>query len=141
MGALTDTDFRSGTLLLLDSPPIIYVLERHPDFASRFLPLFEAQKKGELTFAVTTVGIAEVLTGPLRAADETLARQYRAILESWQVVPLDCAIAESAARLRASLRLKLADAVQLASALAIGADALVTHDRDFSNVRSLRIIS
>ena len=61
--------------------------------------------------------------------------------QDWQVVPLDSAIAESAARLRASLRLKLADAVQLASALAIGADALVTHDRDFSNVRSLRIVS
>ena len=42
---------------------------------------------------------------------------------------------------RASLRLKLADAVQAASALAINAAALVTHDRDFSRVRSLRIIS
>lgn len=50
-------------------------------------------------------------------------------------------IAESAVRLRASLRLKLADAVQAASALAINADALVTYDRDFSRVRSLRVIS
>lgn len=141
MGAVTAGDFASGALLLLDSPPIIYVLEHHPSFASRFLPLFEAQKEGRLTFAVTTVSIAEVLTGPLRASDETLARRYRGVLESWQVVPLDGAIAESAARLRASLRLKLADAVQLASALAIGADALVTHDRDFSNVRGLRIVS
>jgi predicted nucleic acid-binding protein len=36
--------------------------------------------------------------------------------------------------------LKLADSVQAASALAIGADALVTHDRDFSAVRNLRIL-
>jgi predicted nucleic acid-binding protein len=35
----------------------------------------------------------------------------------------------------------LADAVQVASALAVDAAALVTHDRDFSRVRSLRIIS
>jgi predicted nucleic acid-binding protein len=68
-------------------------------------------------------------------------RRYRAILESWQPVTLDVGIAESAARLRASLRLKLADAVQVASALAIDAAALVTHDRDFSRVRALRIIS
>ena len=34
-----------------------------------------------------------------------------------------------------------ADAVQAASALAINAAALVTHDRDFSRVSSLRIIS
>ena len=36
-----------------------------------------------------------------------------------------------ATRLRAALKLKLADAVQAASTLAIGADTLVTHDRDF----------
>jgi predicted nucleic acid-binding protein len=41
---------------------------------------------------------------------------------------------------RSSLKLKLADAVQAASALAIGADALVTHDRDFSALRDLRVI-
>ncbi len=43
-------------------------------------------------------------------------------------------------RLRASLRLKLANAVQAASAIAINADALVTHDRNFSRVRALRVL-
>jgi predicted nucleic acid-binding protein len=87
------------------------------------------------------VTIAEVLTGPFAAGDEALARRYRSILESWQVIALDSAIAESAARLRGLLHLKLADAVQVASALAINADALVTHDRDFSRVSALRVIS
>ena len=72
--------------------------------------------------------------------DEVLAERYRSKLKSWYVVDLDSEIAESAARLRASLKLKLADSVQAASALAIGADALVTHDRDFSPVRNLRIL-
>jgi predicted nucleic acid-binding protein len=39
------------------------------------------------------------------------------------------------------LRLKLPDAVQAAGALAVNAAALVTHDRDFSKVKSLRVIS
>jgi predicted nucleic acid-binding protein len=43
--------------------------------------------------------------------------------------------------LRASQQLGLADAVQAASALAIDSAALVTHDRDFSRLRLLRIIS
>ncbi len=134
-------DLPEAALLLVDTPPIIYFLEGHPRLARRFRPLFEAHAAGRLRFAVTTITIAEVLTGPLGAADEALARRYRAILESWQPVVLDIDIAESAARLRASLRLKLADAVQAASALAINAAALVTHDRDFSRVRSLRVIS
>jgi predicted nucleic acid-binding protein len=89
---------------------------------------------------VTTITIAEVLTGPLRAGDEALARRYRAILDTWRVVPLDADVAETAARLRFTLGLKLPDAVQAASALAINAAALVTHDHDFDRLRSLRVI-
>lgn len=128
-------------LLLIDTAPIIYVLEEHPSLAARFAPLFDAHAAGRLRFAVTTVTIAEVLTGPLRLGEEGLARRYRAVLQSWQVVGLDLDIAESAARLRATSRLKLADALQAASALAINAVALVTHDQDFARVRGLNIIS
>src|SRR5216684_244607 len=135
MEPLDFADLPEDALLLIGSAPIIYFLEGHPKFGPRFKPLFEAHGTGHLRFAVTTITIAEVLTGPLHA------RRYRAILESWQPIALDVDIAESAARLRASLRLKLADAVQAASALAINAAALVTHDRDFSRVRSLRLIS
>jgi predicted nucleic acid-binding protein len=35
----------------------------------------------------------------------------------------------------------VSDAIELARALASNADALVTHDRDFSRLRSLRVIS
>ena len=141
MEPLAFDDLPEHALLLIDSAPIIYFLESHPTFGPRFKPLFEAHAAGRLRFAVTTITVAEVLTGPLQAADDALARRYRAILESSQPIELNVDIVESAARLRASLRLRLADAVQAASALAINAAALVTHDRDFSRVRSLRIIS
>src|SRR6266478_7955116 len=141
MEPLAFDDLPDQAVLLLDSAPIIYVLEGHARLGPRFRPLFAAHAAGHLRFAVTTVTIAEVLTGPLRAANEALARRYRAILESWQPVELNVDISESAARLRASLRLGLADAVQAASALAVNAAALVTHDRDFSRVQSLRVIS
>ena len=140
MEPLAFTDLPDQALLLLDSAPIIYVLEAHPKFGPRFEPIFEAHAAGRVRFAVTTVTIVEVLTGPLQTANEALARRYRAVLESWQPIELNVDIAESAARLRASLRLGLADAIQAASALAINAAALVTHDRDFSRVQSLRII-
>src|SRR5271169_1164383 len=140
MGPLDLQSLPDKALLLMDSPPIIYFLDGHPKLAPRFRPLFEAHAAGRLRFAVTTVAIAEVLTGPLKASDGALARRYRSILESWQPIALDVDIAEGAARLRASLGLKLADAVQAASALAINAAALVTHDHDFSRVQSLRVI-
>lgn len=139
MGALDFSGLPANALLLVDSAPIIYVLEDR-EFAGRFQPLLELQRTGAIRLAITTTAIVEVLTGPYAAGDETLARRYRTMFDSWQVVALDVPIAESAARLRAQFRLKLADAIQLASALAINADALVTHDRDFSRVKGLRII-
>lgn len=141
MEPLDLSDLPERALLLLDTAPIIYWLEDHSEFAPRFHPLFDAHRNGDLRFAVTAITLTEVLIGPLQSNDEALARRYRTILESWQVVELDTAIAESAARLRANLRLKLPAAVQAASALAVNADALVTHDRDFSRLKSMRIIS
>jgi predicted nucleic acid-binding protein len=53
---------------------------------------------------------------------------------------LSSAVASLAAQLRVQYRLKLPEAVQLASALQIGAAALVTHDRDFSAVQGLPVL-
>jgi len=117
------------------------MLEDHPDVTPRFRPVFAAHEAGRVRFAVTTIIVAEVVTGPLRAGDDALAQRYRAVFESWRPLPLDADIAERAARLRTALRLRLPDAIQAASALAINAAALVTHDRDFSHVRALRVIS
>jgi predicted nucleic acid-binding protein len=139
MGALDFFGLPKNALLLTDSAPIIYVLEER-EFAERFLPLFELHRAGEIRLAVTTTAIVEVLTGPYAMGDEVLVRRYRTMFASWQIVALDVPIAESAARFRADLRLKLSDAIQAASALAINADALVTHDRDFSRVKGLRVI-
>jgi len=121
-------------LLLVDTAPIIYVLERHPTFGPHYRPLFEAHAAGRLRFAVTTVTLVEVLTGSYKADNPELAMRYRFVLESWRMIPLDIDIAASAARLRADVGLKLPDAVQLAAAIAVNAFALVTHDRDFAAV-------
>ena len=134
-------DLPDGALLLMDSAPVIYVIEQHSTWRSHFRPVFEAQEAGRFRLAITTIAIMDILAGPLKGGDEALAQRYRAVIESWQRVDLDLDIAESAARLRASLGLKLPDAIQAASALKIHADALVTHDRDFSGLRSLRVIS
>jgi predicted nucleic acid-binding protein len=140
MESLDAAALPEGALVLVDSAPIIYTLEGHPKFAERFALLFQRHARGELDLAITPITMAEVLTGPLKAGEEALAKRYRAVLEAWRVVDFNCDIAEGAARLRAKYALKLPDAIQAASALAINADALVTHDRDFAKLRGLRIL-
>lgn len=119
---------------VIDSAPIIYVLEDHPVLASRFVPVFERAEAGHYELVITTVTLVEVLTGPLRAGDESMADDYREVLTSpaWRVVDLNPEIAHRAARIRARTRLRLPDAVQVATAVHTSSLGLVTHDRDFS---------
>ena len=129
-----------GATVLVDTAPWIYLLEDHDEFAPRFVGLFEAAERGQIQLALSTVTLAEGLTGPYKAGQTALAKRYETALSAYQVVPLAAAVASLAAQLRVQYRLKLPDAVQLASALDIGAAALVTHDRDFSAVQGLPVL-
>jgi predicted nucleic acid-binding protein len=129
-----------GATVMVDTAPFIYVLEAHAQFADQFLGLFEAAEKGDLTIALSTITLAEVLTGPFKAGQTALAKRYEKSLLHYTVIPVSTPIAALAAQLRVQYRLKLPDAIQLATALDIGATAFVTHDRDFSHVTGVEIL-
>ena len=119
----------------VDSAPIIYFLEDHPRFASRYAPFFQRAEAGDYQLVIATVTLAEVLTGPLRTGDEALAQQYRRALTTpptWRLIDLTASVAHRAARLRGKFKLRLPDAVQVATALETSSIALVTRDRDFT---------
>lgn len=130
-----------GSTVLVDTAPFIYLLDGNTPFADRFVGLFEAAQKGELDIALSTVTLAEVLTGPFKGGQSALAKRYEKALSQYTVVAVSVSIAVLAAQLRASYRLRLPDAIQLATALDIGAAALVTHDRDFSRVTGIDILT
>jgi len=124
----------------VDTAPWIYLLQDHPDFAPRFEGLFEAAEEGRIELALSTITLAEVLTGPYKAGEMALAKRYEKALGAYQIMPFSAVVAIQAAQLRAQYGLKLPDAAQLATALDMGAAALVTHDRDFSAVQGLPIL-
>ena len=143
MGVDLSATIPSGSLVVVDAAPIIYFLEDHRTLAPRFAALFERAAAGDLGIAISAITLAEVLAGPIGAGNEVLAETYRAALtqgQGWSVVPVTEQITVSAARFRARYRLKLPDALQLATVLATGAYALVTHDRDFRSVRDVRVM-
>jgi predicted nucleic acid-binding protein len=129
-----------GVTVLVDTAPWIYLLEDHPEFAPRFAGLFEAAAQSQLRLALTPITLAEVLTGPFKAGQTALAKRYETALAQYTLVPMSAEVASLAAQLRVQYRLKLPDAIQLASALDMGAAALVTHDRDFTAVEGLPIV-
>lgn len=131
-----------GVTILVDSAPIIYVLEGSP-LAAPFEPVFTDIDRGRIQGLVTPITLAEVVSGPLASGRDDLAERYRhAITASpgWALCEIDGDIAVLGARLRLRHRLKLPDALQLATALREGCHALLTHDRDFRGTSDLPIL-
>ncbi|MBT9556676.1 MAG: PIN domain-containing protein [Myxococcales bacterium] len=140
--ALIPFGLSAGDRVLVDTNPLIYVLEGHP-LAGRFVDLLDAIQVGKLIGVLTPITVAEVLAGPLRVGDVALMERYRLTLGDqgpFQTLMLDAEMAVLAARLRIQHRLKLPDAFQLAAAVLSGCDALITHDRDFSGVSAIPIV-
>ena len=121
--------------IVIDTAPIIYILEAHPTLAARFRPVFERAVAGDYELVVTTITLAEVLTGPLRHGNESLANEYRETLtvrSGCRIENLTSEVAHRAARIRGHTKLRLADAVQVATAIETSSVGLVTYDHDFS---------
>lgn len=133
-----------GSLIAIDTAPLIYWLEDHPRWGAAYAVLFDGLDAGRWQGLLSTVTLAELLTGPLQHGRDELAERYAAALcdpGSFRLASVTPAIAICAARLRARYALRLPTAVQLATALQGGAQALVTHDRDFAGCNDLPILS
>jgi predicted nucleic acid-binding protein len=131
-----------GATVLIDTNPIIYLLEGNP-LGAPFEPIFSAIDAGRIQALVTPVTLAEVVTGPLKTGKEALAERYRQALSAgpgWSLREIDADIAVLAARLRVRHRLRLPDAIQVAVAVHEGCHALVTHDRDFSSLTDVLVL-
>jgi len=131
-----------GARVLMDTNPIIYVFEGST-LAAPFVGVFEAIESGRIQAIVTPITIAEVVGGPLKVGNVALAERYRRALcfgLGWSLRELDADIAMLAARLRIQHRIKLPDAIQLATAVHEGCHALVTYDRDFGDGTAITVL-
>ncbi len=63
-----------GGTVLIDTNPIIYVLEGNP-LGAPFRSIFESVDNGRIRALVTPITVAEVVTGPLKANRDALAER------------------------------------------------------------------
>jgi predicted nucleic acid-binding protein len=118
-------------LLALDTMVFSYHLFNHPRYVPLTSVVLEAIESGKLAGLITTVTLAEVLTVPAQAGDRRAMQDYELYLTRFpnlRLVPLDAALARETALVRATSRLRIPDAVQVAAARLAGADAIVTND-------------
>jgi Predicted nucleic acid-binding protein, contains PIN domain len=125
--------------VLIDSSALVYLIEGEAgsprrEAVERFLA--DAASSGSRVVASSLVW-AELLERPLASGDAELAARYRRLLADSSRIELavvDVAIAERAAAIKASLprgarrSLSEADIIQIATAIELGADEILTND-------------
>lgn len=128
-----------------DTNLFIYLFEQNLTFGEKVRELRRRMltRGDHLITSALTVG--EVLTRPVRDADDEAIRRYRAVFAhpGIRIAPFDFGAAECYARIRQDRNLKLADAIQLACAAAAGVDLFITNDERLSrkNVSGISFIS
>ncbi|MFO8083852.1 MAG: PIN domain-containing protein [Desulfobacterales bacterium] len=132
-----------GKTVGLDTAPLIYFIEENPYYIEAVRLFFEAMDKGNFTVVTSTVTLLEVLVHPLRSNNKELAAEYRDILLNSRLMTLEIsnAIAEQAARLRATHEIRTPDAIQLSAALEAGATHFFTNDIRLPEIPSIQILS
>ena len=136
-------DDLQGKTVGLDTAPLIYFIEENPTYFEATKLFFEAMDRGNFTIVTSTVTLLEVLVHPLRSNNSPLATEYRDILLNSKLMTLkvSSAIAERAARLRASHNVRTPDAIQLSAALHAGATHFFTNDVRLPEIPSIQILS
>ncbi len=132
-----------GGCVFLDTAPFIYFFEENPAYVERLARFFDAVLESDIEIVTSMVTYLEVLVLPERQGAVHLAARYRAFLTNSSQVsihPLTFAVADEAARLRATHGLRTPDAIQLATARACGADMVLTNDAKWRGIPDFRIV-
>ena len=138
------TDELRGRVVGLDTAPLIYYVERKQPYVDTVRPFFDALAAGEFRVVTSVLTVSEALVQPVRHNDTPLAAHYRSILLNTPgliIMPVSLLIAERATDIRADYRrVRLPDAVQLATALIGGADFFLTNDIALPSLPGLKML-
>ncbi len=129
--------------VFLDTAPVIYFVEKNPEFSSKVQTIFSRLDDGSLTAVVSPITLAECLVIPYKIPNPGIAQTFSDLLvgnENVLFYPIDEMTADKAAVLRARYGISLTDAFQLAIAIQTGCDAFLTNDADLKRVIEIPVI-
>ncbi len=129
--------------LLLDTAPVIYYVEAHPRYRGLVEDVFQRLDRGSIHAVTSPITLAECLVVPYRNGDAALLRAFtghivRGVNTTFAL--LDEARGARAAELRARYNLPLADAFQVATAIDMNCDGLLTNDLTLKRANEVTVI-
>lgn len=131
------------TSVFWDTAPFIYLIEGHPLYMPKVATYLRTALIDEHEFATSAISLAEFGVAPMRKGQENLIQAFDDFLIDFNFTFIN--IGASIASLSCSLRakyssLKLADAIQLASAINGGCQQFLTNDKALVGISEIDII-
>ena len=140
---LSDEIARINTIFI-DTAPVIYFIEAHPQFGPLAKEVVTAFQSGNLNGFSSVITLTEVLPKPIESGDEKLARKFAEFLrhgKNLAMIEISEKIAESAGKMRGRYSfLKAIDAIQISAAIDVGADAFLTNDAKLKQIKEIRVL-
>lgn len=130
--------------IFFDTNVFIYMFEGIEPNRSLTLTIRKRMMDRGDRIVTSAMTLGEVLVRPTKLGQTSLIEQYdRAIRTTAQIVNFDASVAWRYASLRATHKLRNADAIQLACAAHFGVDLFITNDTDLHklNVPGIGFIS
>lgn len=132
----------TSSLVYLDTSPVIYSVEKFPEYVPLLAPLWLKLQTGEIEIVSSELILMETLVLPLRNSNSILINAYEELLISseMRLIPISQSILRQAANLRATTSLKTPDAIHAATALSINCNQFITNDKGFRNIPDLPVV-
>jgi predicted nucleic acid-binding protein len=129
--------------ILIDTAVWIYHLESHAKFAAPAGRIIESLEAGTFTGIASELTLLELTVRPLQLGRQDIADEYELLLAHFpnlELQPISREILLAAASLRARLRLRTPDAIQIATGLTAGATLAVTNDAAWRTVPAMEAL-
>lgn len=126
--------------MLLDTSPLIYLFEGHPEYEPRVKRWFELAVHLNVTVITTPITVAECTVG---APSPELQQEYAGVLlggEGIILFEIGAQAARTAAKYRREYGLRLLDAFQAAATVGSGCWAILTNDAVFKRIPDFQTI-
>lgn len=132
-----------GRPVYLDSNIFIYVLGRNPEYLNTCVDLLQACANQDIVGITGDATLTELLTKPMKENDAHAVAAVRKMLLTDGAIdvlghPRICF--EQAAALRARHRLKMVDALHLATAIHAGAACFISNDFQFPQLSEIECV-
>lgn len=133
----------NGTRVYLDTNVFIYALEGHELFAEAARRVMQTVCANPANCITSELTLAEVLVLPIKQKNQRLTENYLEVLtgqSNVSLAPVTREILIDAAHLRSSSRVKLPDAIHLATAIASQCRIIVTQDGSMPPIGGLEFL-